>query len=172
MERYELVKLVEWAATLKTRKAMQKVIYLLQAAGCPFDARFSLHHFGPYSSEVARRTDELVQLGLLAEEKEENLAGSQFNYTLTEKAKKSLKAYEATAPGKKAASRIQAFRSRARELFGRNVKEMETAATIAYFRKQKLDWAKAVENTCRFKSLAENSEIVRRAKDLAQEFVS
>src|SRR5713226_2600892 len=35
MTRYQLAKLVQWAGTLRTRKRMQKVVYLLQLAGCP-----------------------------------------------------------------------------------------------------------------------------------------
>jgi uncharacterized protein YwgA len=51
MTRYQLAKLVEWAGTLRTRKRLQKVVFMLQAAGCPFDDGFGLHHFGPYSSD-------------------------------------------------------------------------------------------------------------------------
>jgi hypothetical protein len=35
MNRYQLAKIVDWAGTLETRKRMQKVVYLLQVAGCP-----------------------------------------------------------------------------------------------------------------------------------------
>ena len=44
MKRYQLAKLIEWSGeSLKTRKRLQKVVYLLQAAGCPLDADYTLH---------------------------------------------------------------------------------------------------------------------------------
>ena len=67
MNRYQLAKIVDWAGTLETRKRMQKVVYLLQVAGCPLGADYTLHHYGPYSQEVARLTDEMVQTGILTE---------------------------------------------------------------------------------------------------------
>lgn len=54
MTRYQLAKLVEWAGELRSRKRLQKVVYLLQAAGAPIEAEFTLHHYGPYSFDVAQ----------------------------------------------------------------------------------------------------------------------
>ena len=64
MTRYQLAKLVEWAGTLNSRKRLQKVVFMLQAAGCPLQAEFYLNHYGTYSLEdVTRLTDEMVRLG-------------------------------------------------------------------------------------------------------------
>lgn len=46
MTRYQLAKLISWAGTLHSRKKMQKVVFMLQAAGCPLDAEFYLHLYG------------------------------------------------------------------------------------------------------------------------------
>ena len=45
MNRYQLAKIVQWAGTLRSRKRMQKMIFLLKAAGCPLDADYDLHHY-------------------------------------------------------------------------------------------------------------------------------
>src|SRR3954467_12838841 len=84
MNRYQLAKIVDWAGTLDTRKRMQKVAFLLQAAGCRLDAEYTLHHYGPYSQEVARLTDEMMQARILDERAESNMVGQQFSYSLNE----------------------------------------------------------------------------------------
>jgi uncharacterized protein YwgA len=30
---------------------MQKLIFMLQAAGCPLDADYDLHHYGPFRED-------------------------------------------------------------------------------------------------------------------------
>ena len=82
MNRYQLAKIVDWAGTLETRKRMQKVVYLLQVAGCPLGADYTLHHYGPYSHDVARLTDEMVQASLLVEKTTSNAVGQQYSYSL------------------------------------------------------------------------------------------
>ena len=84
MNRYQLAKIVDWAGTLDTRKRMQKVVYLLQVAGCPLGADYTLHHYGPYSHDVARLTDEMVQASLLAEKASSNAVGQQYSYSLSD----------------------------------------------------------------------------------------
>src|SRR5438876_8802937 len=83
MTRYQLAKLVEWAGILNSRKRLQKVVFLLQASGCPIEAEYFLHHYGPYSQEVARMSDEMVQVGLLEESSQPNPVGVQYAYKLT-----------------------------------------------------------------------------------------
>ena len=59
MNRYQLAKIVDWVGTFRSRKRMQKLSFTLQAAGCPLDAEYELHPYGPYSDDVARLTGEL-----------------------------------------------------------------------------------------------------------------
>ncbi len=171
MNRYQLAKLVHWAGTLRTRKKIQKVVYLLQSAGCPIDADFLLHHFGPYSSDVAALTDEIVILGFLDEKAQGNAAGRQFNYTLTDRAKQALPQAAATPAGRKAEMGMAPFEGRARELLNRDVRELEIAATIVYFRRKRFEWNKAVERACEFKSLEPRSPLVQAAAILARNFL-
>ena len=76
MNRYQLAKIVQWAGTLRSRKRMQKMIFLLQAAGCPLDADYDLHHYGPYSQDVARLTDEMVRRSFSVRQRRRTPTGS------------------------------------------------------------------------------------------------
>ena len=78
MNRYQLAKIIDWAGILRSRKRMQKLIFLLQAAGCPLDADYDFHKYGPYSQDVARLTDELTREGLLEEEVQRHPFGKQY----------------------------------------------------------------------------------------------
>jgi uncharacterized protein YwgA len=168
MTRYQLAKLIQWAGTLRTRKRLQKVAYLLQAAGCPFDDEFGLHLFGPYSADVADRVDEMAQVGLLTEERQENYAGSQYNYTLTPAAQSQLASVDATDEGQALAAEIALYEDQARDLLDRDPRELEVAATIVFFRQQGNDWPEAVQRTCDFKRLRPHDGLVQRAEALAR----
>lgn len=168
MTRYQLAKLLQWAGKLRTRKRLQKIAYLLQAAGCPLGDEFGLHHFGPYSKDVAERTDEMTKLGLLEEERVGNVAGQQYNYKLTENAEARLVTLEATPQGQALARELAPYEARAKELLGKDVRDLEVAATIAFFRKQGSDWREAVTQACNFKGLKPQDERVQRAEALAR----
>ena len=168
MTKYQLAKLVEWAGRLKTRKRLQKVVYLLQAAGCDLGADFRLHYYGPYSEEVASVTDDLVRKNFLSEQPQGNVAGMQYEYALTDLAKDQLAEAESRTGGKKAAEAMAPFEQLARKLLRKDLKELEVAATIAYFKRKEANWQKAVESACRFKSLPAESSVVRTATELAK----
>ncbi len=171
MDRYQLAKLVEWAGTLRTRKRMQKVVYLLQAAGCPFDAGFMLHHYGPYSFEVAMLADEMLAAGLFDEEEEGNYVGRAFNYQLSEKGHKWLKAMEKTPEGKRFSKELSAWMDDAINLLQRDVRELEVSATILAFKRQVKNWELAVDKACRFKRLNPKDDLVQKALELARNTV-
>lgn len=172
MTKFQLAKLVEWAGTLRTRKRLQKVVYLLQAAGCDFEADYRLHYYGPYSEEVATVTDDLVQKNLLSEQPHGNVAGTQYEYALTDLAKDQLAEAETKAAGKAAAGVLAPFEELGRQLLRKDLKELEVAATIAYFKRKEASWQKAVESACRFKSLSAESPVVRTATELAKKILS
>ena len=171
MTRYQLAKLVQWAGKLRTRKRLQKVAYLLQAAGCPLDDEFGLHHFGPYSSDVADRADEMTNAGLLTEESCGNYAGKQYNYSLTQSAETQLATLESTTQGEILAREFSPYEARAKGLLNVDVRELEVAATIVFFRKQGHDWPEAVTRTCNFKGLKGQSGLLQRAEALARGIV-
>jgi uncharacterized protein YwgA len=109
MTRYQLAKIVSWADLLQTRKRLQKVVFMLQAVGCPLGADFILHHYGPYSEEVSRLTDELVRLNLLKEAASENSVGQQFSYRLSEDAGEQMSQLERTERGRQMAEQMAPF---------------------------------------------------------------
>ncbi|MHC5539774.1 hypothetical protein ACYOEI_16265 [Singulisphaera rosea] len=169
MNRYQLAKIVDWAGTLDTRKRMQKVAYLLQVAGCPLGADFNLHHYGPYSQEVARLTDAMVQAHILDERAESNMVGQRFSYCLNEVARKNLADFEATPRGTVAAAELAPHEDLARRLFLADLKDLEYASTAVFFRKQGHEWVEAVEKMCRFKGLTPRGRVVERADELARQ---
>lgn len=172
MTRYQLAKLVEWAGILHSRKRLQKVVFLLQAAGCPVDAEYILHRYGPYSQEVARLSDEMVQVGLLKESSEQNSVGVQYSYALTENAAKEIAELDRAPKGKKLASQLTLYENQAKKLLSTDVGLLEIASTMVYFRKQGNSWAESVEKTCEFKKLAKSSGAVAKGEELARQFVN
>jgi uncharacterized protein YwgA len=171
MTRYQLAKLVQWAGTLQTRKRLQKVAYLLQAAGCPLETEFGLHHFGPYSADVAERADEMTNLGLLKEQCVGNFAGKQYNYTLAPETQAQLAEMEETPQGQACAQEFAPYEELARKLLATDVRDLEVAATISYFRQQGHTWSEAVSRTCNFKGLKPQDCLVQRAESLARSIV-
>jgi len=176
MDRYQLAKLVQWAQEcsaegLKSRKRLQKVVYLLQCAGCPLDADYSLHYYGPYSGEVAQITDELVHAGLLVEEQTQNPVGKQFNYKLRGLAADSLGVFEATPTGHDARQRLAPFEERAKQLLELGLSELEYAATVAYFHQKETNWKSAFQKLCDFKRLSPDSCAAQSALRLAEQVV-
>lgn len=172
MNRYQLAKIVDWAGMLETRKRMQKVVYLLQVAGCPLDANYALHHYGPYSNDVARLTDEMVQAKLLDETTSSNSVGQQYSYSLSDSARSSLADFESTPAGKAEAAKLDDALSGKRWLLEQDLKDLEYAATIVFFRAQGHEWPLAIEKMCQFKDLTNGVEVVERAGELARRVVS
>jgi uncharacterized protein YwgA len=172
MTRYQLAKIVEWAGTIHSRKRMQKLVFLLQAAGCPLDADYDLHHYGPYSQDVARLTDGMVREQLLDERMEAHTYGEQYSYRLSPESSRQIAAYEASPPGSGLARQMAAFEPLARQLYETDLKELEVAATIVFFRKQGQDWPAAVAKTCQFKYLPADAPFLKKAEELARRIVA
>lgn len=168
MNRYQLAKVVAWAGRLHTRKRLQKVVYMLQAAGCPLGAEFTLHHYGPYSQEVARLSDEMVKNDLLEEKVGTNTMGAEYSYSLPDHIQRQLAELETTPQGSKWASDLSSYESLGRELLGSDLKRLEYASTIVFFRRQGADWPTAVEKASNFKG----TQAVRAAEDLARRVIA
>lgn len=171
MNRYQLAKLVEWAGTIKTRKQLQKVVYLLQASGCPFEAEYTLHLYGPYSADVAQRTDEMVGAGFLDENPTSvGARGQSFSYQLTDKARQKLREVDGQENTRPWLEQMSKFKSQAEALFQEpELRKLEFASTIAYFREeQKMSWEKARDAAAKFKKQKPNGQAMREAFVLAK----
>lgn len=143
---------------------MQKIVYLLQSAGCPLEVEFILHHYGPYSEEVARLTDEMVRAALLEEQTSENAVGTQYSYRLPQPTQQQITDLETTEQGGRWAAELAEFEPLARELLNADLKQLEYASTILYFHRQGYAWPEAIEKACAFKG----TPAVRDSLALAQ----
>ncbi|MEX0885885.1 MAG: hypothetical protein WD009_05550 [Phycisphaeraceae bacterium] len=173
MNRYQLAKLIDWAGgKLETRKRLQKVTYLLKAAGCPLDAEFTLHHYGPYSHDVAELVDEMVAAKLLKEEAVRNeVVGHSYHYELPEHTQEQLHGMDGSPRGAELAGGLGDYEQLARDLFQRTVPRLELASTVAYFHRQGKGWEEAREAAARFKSQEPNGAPMREAEQLARKVV-
>lgn len=168
MTHYELAKLVQWAGPeLNSRKRLQKVVYLLQSAGAPLEASYTLHHYGPYSQEVAQLSDEMVVAGLLVERPFMNAVGVSYAYSMPPRTQELLKQLEEEPAQRNLVASLAPFETQAKALLVRDLWELEVASTIAYFRRQGLDWAAAVQRACEFKKVKPNDPFITRVADLA-----
>lgn len=172
MDAYQLAKIVEWAGTLQTRKRLQKVVYLLQAAGCPLNADYTLHYYGPYSADVAQRTDAMVQSGLLCEDESPNaMMGRSFSYRLSEPTQNHLERMEQDPTIQHRLGELDRFEPLARQLLEEpDLQKLEFAATIAYFHNQAAEntWQAARNAAARFKQQEPDSQVMRDAEDFAR----
>lgn len=174
MNRYQLATLVKWAETLETRKRLQKVVYLLQVGGCDLDVEYTLHHFGPYSHDVASLTDEMVQAVLLCEKETANpLAGSSFSYSLSESAESKLERLQKSPDHQRHLGTLDKHEQLAKRLLREDLKKLEFAATIAYFHAREPDrgWEHARERAAKFKAQEPDGTNMREAERLARKVV-
>lgn len=159
MNRLQLATLLSWAGDrgLEGRKRLQKVVFFLQAAGCPLECRYTLHHFGPYSRDVADACDELVAAGLV-NETGGPVAGGAYTYKLRPETQGFLEPLPA----------MQSFADLGAELIGTDLWQLELGSTVLYHYEQIRDWEQALARACEFKKVASTLETSRSALALAQ----
>ena len=172
MTKYQLAKLISMAGTLESRKRIQKTVHLLQAAGCNFDANFRIHHYGPYSSEVAGLLDQMTDEGILLETSRSFTQGTQYDYSLSENFRPSLDRHEQTQSGQKAKTEIEGYTDLFGDLYEQHPKTLELASTIVAFRQGGCDWEEAIAEACNFKRVRNDSPRLTLAKQLAEKVLS
>lgn len=172
MDKYGLAKLIEWAGHegVQGRKRLQKVVYFLQRAGCPFEAEYILHHYGPYSRDVAEACDALTAASFVEETSATKNGNTQYRYTMTPSGLEAIGRAEGQIGDK--AKTFQQFESRAKDLIVKPIPELELGSTILYCRGRASSWEDAVDEACRFKGINPSSdgELVDSAHKLAKEF--
>jgi uncharacterized protein len=168
MDQFHLAVLAQWVGDkgLNGRKRLQKVVYFLQRAGCPLNAEFTLHHYGPYSRDVADVCDQMVASHLMEEHTSPNATGVQYRYLLPPPTVQLLEKSEALHPER--ARVLAPFRELALELFAGNLWELELGSTILYFQEQTNDWPKAILKACAFKQVAEGDSAIQSSAKLAK----
>lgn len=168
MTKYQLAKLILMAEGLRSRKRVQKTVHLLQAAGCPLDAEFRLHYYGPYSAGLAELLDRMVSGGILGETTSETPVGMQYNYQFNEEVRESLEEYEQTPHGQSARAEMERYEHLLGQLCETAPRVLELASTIVAFRQAGSGWEKAAEETAQYKEESVGSPIITEALHLAQ----
>lgn len=162
MNRLQLATLLSWAgsAGFKGRKRLQKVVFLLQEAGCPLHCRYTLHNFGPYSRDVADACDEIVAAGLVEESGGPSTGGLQYSYSLKPHAAQLLQ--ETHDP------QMSQFQSLASCLINEHLWTLELGSTILFFFRQTGNWDEALNGACEFKKVPLDNTGSQRALALAR----
>ena len=168
MTKYQLAKLILMAGGLRSRKRVQKTVHLLRAGGCPLDAEFRLHYYGPYSAGLAELLDRMVSGGILAETTSETPVGIQYNYQFNEELRESLEEYECTPEGQCDRAEMQRYEDLLGRLRETAPRVLELASTIVAFHQAGGDWEKATEETAQYKEESVGSPRMTEALHLAQ----
>lgn len=165
MNRHQLATLLSWAGEtgLQGRKRLQKVVFFLQELGCPLDCHFILHHFGPYSRDVADICDEMVAAGLVDEERQPHVDQMQYTYKLKPNTSELLK--------KTPEAEMTRFQVQGERLINENLWSLELGSTILFFYRQSKDWDNALNAACEFKKTSVEHNRSRDALELAQQLV-
>ena len=164
MNRLQLATLLSWGTDsgIHGRKRLQKVVFFLQEAGCPLNCQYTLHHFGPYSREVADACDEMVAAGLIEEGVTQQGEVTQYNYKLTPHTRSFL--------AKGADAQMQPFQPLAKSLITEKLWTLELGSTILYYYSENQDWSEAVNQACTFKGVSplapESNAALRLAKNV------
>lgn len=170
MNRLQLASLIDQVETtdapLEGRKRLQKLVYLLQFGGHDLGVDYTLHHYGPYARGLASLTDEMVDDGLLQENREPFSTGygGTYTYRLTDGCREQLRTLARSG---------QKPLDDAKALLGRLAKEdvwpLELSSTVAYFVDSGCDWPEAVRKAAEFKKQDADGEAMKAAEGLARE---
>lgn len=162
MDRLQLATLLSWSAdaTIRGRKRLQKVVFFLQQADCPLDCRFTLHHFGPYSRDVADTCDEMVAAGLVSEMGGRSNGDPQYSYVL----KPEIGQLLTQSPDES----LKPFETLGRELIQEDLWQLELGSTILFFHRQTQDWSDALQKGCDYKKVPADHPKSQAALELAQ----
>lgn len=162
MNRLQLATLLSWAGDegIQGRKRLQKVVFFLQQAGCPLECQYTLHHFGPYSRDVADACDEMVAAGLIVETGGPQNGSMQYEYSLTPQTRSLLNQTPDT--------QLQPFQALGTELIDEHLWSLELGSTIMFFHAQDGDWDDALTEASKFKKADPAAESSLNALQLAQ----
>ncbi len=164
MNRLQLATLLKWAGDggIQGRKRLQKIVFFLQAAGCPLDCAFTLHHFGPYSRDVADACDEMVAAQLIDECIEPQSGITQYTYTLKPSTRNLL---SQTVP---AFDDMKEFQTLGFSLLKENIWPLELGSTILFYFRHSNDWDVAMKKACAFKKATPTDASSAAAFELAK----
>ena len=165
MDRLQFATLLSWAGKegLQGRKRLQKVVFALQQIGCPIDSHFILHHYGPYSRDVADICDEMVAADLV--EESQQMGSAQYSYKLAPRTSELL---AKSNPNNK----LEPFKKNAENLLSENLWTLELGSTILYFYRQSKDWDDSMTKACEYKKTDKERTKSQNAFEFAQKLIS
>lgn len=97
----KLLRLIQHAGEITGRKKLQKILYILKKLDFPFREKYEFHFYGPYSEELSLQIEELCNLNLLSEVREDKGGYHQYRYSLTQEGERFLSYYELQMDGLK-----------------------------------------------------------------------
>lgn len=121
----KLLRFFEETKHVEGRKKLQKMIYILQSSGFPFEEKYQFHFYGPYSEELSLRMEELCNLGFIREVKEDKGNYSQYIYDVTQEGLDFSHQFDLQMPD---------FREQAQLLQAESSRFLELMATMLYFK--------------------------------------
>lgn len=121
----KLMRFFSEAKQVTGRKKLQKMVYILQSFGIPFEEKFQFHFYGPYSEELSLRMEELCNLGFINEEKEVKSNYFQYHYTLTDDGVAFLSQFSVDMPNCSESIEL---------LKGKSSRFLELVSTMLYFK--------------------------------------
>ena len=120
----KLMQFFSIAKEVTGRKKLQKMIFILQRCGIPFEERYAFHVYGPYSEELTLRVEELCNLTFIDEVKEDKGNYFQYQYEITDQGKNFLQQFQLDMP--EMTAHINKLKSRSSRF-------LELVATMLYF---------------------------------------
>lgn len=167
---YLLCRFVRAAGEVGGRMRMQKAVFLLGAQETPMFVDYFFHLRGPYSPALAGTLGYLVNQGLVTEQAEE-LAPDilQYSYRLTADGKEVLRKFEAHPSVRHAVALGKRYEQRFVSLVQRDVRELELAATVVYWRRLGYGHEHAVRITAQLKGAKPACPEFRKAMKIVHE---
>ncbi|MGV3487913.1 MAG: YwgA family protein [Tuberibacillus sp.] len=90
----KLLGLIRHAGEIVGRKKLQKILFIMKKMNFPYQEKFEFHFYGPYSEELSLQIEELCNLHLISEVKEDKGGYHQYRYSLTDEGERFLSFYD------------------------------------------------------------------------------
>lgn len=124
-DRRSVIDLLAALHEVRGRKKLQKIVYLLETFGAPFQVQFEFHFYGPYSEQLANEVQWLVDAGHVLETEKKSAGYSEYTYQVG---------------GDDPSQRLEeCFLLAAQDMNTKSARFLELAATIRYLVQSGLD---------------------------------